>query len=73
MKIFAHSEGLASLAISLTGRREGLGGVTGPGLERRGLRNIRGYYRAGRLEGPGQAEWTPLISPDPSRYFALIG
>ena len=36
------------------GLREGLGGLAGPGLEARGLRSIRGYYRAGRLEGPGQ-------------------
>ena len=36
------------------GRREGLGGVTGPGLEQRGLRSIRGYYQAGQLQGPGQ-------------------
>lgn len=36
------------------GRREGLGSVTGPSLEARGVRSIRGYYQAGRLEGPGQ-------------------
>ena len=37
------------------GLREGPGSVTGGrGLERRGLRSIRGYYQGGLLQGPAQ-------------------
>ena len=40
------------------GRREGQGTARGPGLEQRGVRSIRGYYKDGLLSGPAQLSLT---------------
>ena len=40
------------------GRREGQGTARGPGLEERGVRSIRGYYKDGLLSGPAQLSLT---------------
>ena len=44
------------------GFREGLGGISGPGLEEFGIRDIVGSYRRGKLQGPGKAFLTNGIS-----------